>query len=61
MIVYGVNDTNLGLHSVGDLRNLKNREIIPIEKAGHACHHEQPDEWNLHLYNFLKHIEEDLR
>jgi len=61
MIVYGEKDKEYGLVSVGDLRNLANREIFPIEKAGHSCHYEKPDEWHKLLYNFLlalKHIYE---
>ena len=53
MIVFGVNDTHLGLNAVGNLRNLANNEITVIQKAGHACMHEQPKVWNEHLYNFL--------
>ncbi len=53
MIVYGVKDTRLGLSSVGDLRNLADNEIFPMEKAGHACHHEQSDKFHALLYNFL--------
>ena len=53
MIVYGTKDTKLGLYSVGDLRNFANMEIFPMEKAGHACVRERPDEWHRLLYNFL--------
>ncbi len=54
MLVFGVNDTRLGLSMVGDLRNLLNNEIEPIEKAGHAVMFEKPGEWHRLFYNFLK-------
>ena len=58
MIVYGTKDTKLGLSSVGDLRNLANNEIFPMEKAGHACVREKPEEWHTLLFNFLRQITE---
>ena len=54
MLVFGVNDTRLGLGMVGDLRNLLNNEIEPIEKAGHAVMFEQPEKFHTLLYNFIK-------
>ena len=54
MIVYGEKDKEVSLHSVGDLRNLADNAIFPMEKAGHSCHYERPDEWHTYLYNFLK-------
>ena len=53
MIVYGTKDKQLGLNAVGDLRNLADREIVPIEGATHACYKDKPDEWHRILYNFL--------
>ncbi len=56
MLVFGVNDTRLGLGMVGDLRNLLNNEIEPIEKAGHPVMFEQPERFHALIYNFLKTI-----
>jgi len=53
MIVYGTKDKTLGLESVGNLRNMPNSEIQPMEGAGHANYQERPDEWHRLLYNFL--------
>jgi len=58
MIVYGTKDTKLGLESVGNLRNMPNSEIVPMEGAGHANYEERPDEWHRLLYNFLLAVEE---
>jgi len=57
MIVYGTKDTHLGLQSVGNLRNMPNSEIMPMEGAGHANYEERADEWNRLLYNFLLAVE----
>ena len=54
MIVFGVNDTHLGLGMVGDLRNLLNNEIEPIEKAGHAVMFQQPEKFHVLVYNFIR-------
>ena len=54
LIVYGEKDKKIGLNSVGDLRNLADNEIFPMEKAGHSCHYEKPDQFHALLYNFLK-------
>ena len=59
MIIYGTLDTNLGLQSTNNLRNLANREIFPLEGAHHACVKEKPDEFHYYLYNFLKAVEKD--
>ena len=53
MIVYGEKDKDLGLMSVGELRNFADNAIFPMEKAGHSCHYEHADEWHTYLYNFL--------
>lgn len=53
MLVFGVNDTRLGLTMVGDLRNLLNNEIEPIEKAGHPVIFEQTQRFHTLLFNFL--------
>jgi len=53
MIVYGTKDKTLGLESVGNLRNMPNSEIMPMENAGHANYEERPDEWHRLLYNFI--------
>ena len=53
MLVFGVNDTHLGLGMVGDLRNLLNNEIEPIEKAGHAVMFQQPEKFHSLIYNFI--------
>ena len=53
MIVYGTKDKGLGLDSTGNLRNMPNNEIFPMEKAGHPSYIDKPDEWNRLLYNFL--------
>ena len=53
LIVYGSKDTQLGLESVGNLRNLLNNEIHTMENASHACYVNKPDEWHMILYNFL--------
>jgi len=57
MIVYGTKDKTLGLESVGNLRNMPNSEIMPMEGAGHANYEEKPDEWHRLLYNFLLAVE----
>jgi len=53
MIVYGTKDKTLGLESVGNLRNMPNSEIMPMEDAGHANYEEKPGKWHRLLYNFL--------
>jgi len=53
MIVYGTKDKSLGLFSTGNLRNMPNREIFPMEGAHHANYQERPDEWHRLLYNFM--------
>ena len=53
MLVFGVNDTHLGLGMVGDLRNLLNNEIELIEKAGHAVMFQQPEKFHSLIYNFI--------
>jgi len=58
MIVYGTKDKTLGLVSVGNLRNMPNSEIMPMEGAGHANYEERPDEWHRLLYNFLLAVEQ---
>jgi len=57
MIVYGTKDKTLGLESVGNLRNMPNSEIFPMEGAGHANYEERPDQWHRLLYNFLLAVE----
>ena len=59
MIVYGTKDDKLGLHSTGDLRNMANNEIFPIQGAKHACYMNNPEEWNKLLYNFLDAVERE--
>ena len=59
LIVYGSKDKDLGLTSVGNLRNMPNNEIIVMEGAGHANYEERPDEWNRLLYNFMLAIKRD--
>lgn len=53
MIVYGTKDKTLGLTSVGNLRNMPDSEIAPMNGAGHAGYQERPEEWHQMLYNFL--------
>lgn len=53
MLVFGVNDTHLGLGMVGDLRNLLNNVIEPVEKAGHAVMFQQPEKFHSLMYNFI--------
>ena len=58
MIVYGTEDKQLGLQSVGNLRNMPNSEIMPMEGAGHANYEQKPEEWHRLLYNFLLAVEQ---
>jgi abhydrolase domain-containing protein 14 len=53
MIVYGTKDTQLGLLSVGNLRNMPNSEIQEMKDAKHAAYEERPAEWHRLLFNFL--------
>jgi len=53
LIVYGTKDKSLGLFSTGNLRNMPNREIFPMEGAHHANYQERPEEWHRLLYNFM--------
>ena len=57
MIVYGEKDVTLGLHSVGNLRNMPQSEIFMQKKAGHPCEEEKPDEFHMFFYNFLRGVE----
>lgn len=59
MIIYGTKDEHLGVFSLNNLRNMPNSFIFPMEKGGHACHEERPDEWHRLLYNFLRAVEKD--
>ena len=53
MIVYGSKDKDLGITSVGNLRNMPNSEIEEMFGAGHAGYQDRPGEWHRLLYNFL--------
>ncbi|CAH1787297.1 unnamed protein product [Owenia fusiformis] len=59
MIVYGDQDSGLGLTSLGNLRNLPNSEIFPIKGGSHPCYLDEPEYWNKLVYNFLLEIESD--
>ena len=58
MIVYGTKDKSLGLESVGNLRNMPNSEIMPMEGASHGDYQKRPDEWHRLLYNFLLSVQQ---
>ena len=59
MIIYGEKDKRMGLESSGDLRNLANNAIFPMEKLGHSCHYEDPHAWHTYLYNYLTVMEKE--
>lgn len=59
MIVYGTLDKDLGLVSLGNLRNMRNSEIFPIEKAKHPAYLDNPEKWHMLLYNFLLAVERE--
>jgi pimeloyl-ACP methyl ester carboxylesterase len=53
LIIYGTEDKTIGLVANGNLRNMPNSEIYPLEKAKHPAYLDKPDEWHFLLYNFL--------
>ena len=57
MIVYGEEDTKMGITSLKNLRNFPDREIISLAGAGHPAYIEKPDDWHKLMYNFLAAVE----
>ena len=53
MIVYGGDDSVLGISSAEDLVNFANSEKFIIPQAGHQAYVEKPDEFHQYVYNFL--------
>ena len=59
MVAYGSKDKDLGLRSVGNLRNMANSEIFKMEGAGHAAYMDNQEEWSKLVYNFIRGVESD--
>ena len=53
MIVYGQDDKDLGIESLGDLRNMKNSEIFEVPDSRHATYMNKPKYFNWLMYNFM--------
>ena len=53
LIVYGENDSALGVSSLRRLRNIPESVIHVMKGAGHACYMTNPKEFHENLLNFL--------
>ncbi|XP_077985484.1 putative protein-lysine deacylase ABHD14B [Glandiceps talaboti] len=54
LIVYGDQDTGIGLESLKHLENLPHKVIEKLVDAEHPAYISQPERWHQILYNFLK-------
>ncbi|XP_072136864.1 protein ABHD14A-like isoform X2 [Mobula birostris] len=53
LIVFGEQDTNLGVQSLKNLRHLPHHNIIKIPTAHHACYLDEPKKFHDALLDFL--------
>lgn len=54
LIVYGDQDAELGVLSLGNLSKLANHSVVVMKGAGHPCYIDDPDTWHKALTDFLK-------
>ena len=54
MIVQGSEDVPMGVTATGHLRALPNSHVHVMEGGSHPCYLDNPPEWHMILYNFLK-------
>ncbi|XP_072328094.1 protein ABHD14A isoform X1 [Scyliorhinus torazame] len=53
LIVFGELDTNLGVQSLKNLKQLPHHTVFKIPAAHHACYLDEPDEFHKALLDFL--------
>lgn len=56
LVIYGENDSALGVSSLRRLRNIPNSVVHMMKGAGHACYFANPEEFHEKILTFLRRL-----
>ncbi|XP_060582370.1 protein ABHD14A-like isoform X1 [Ruditapes philippinarum] len=56
LVIYGENDKRSGASSAKNFETIKQKTVVELAGARHACYMNKPDEFHKHLIDFLKKI-----